>query len=481
MHFWQRSVDQTPFAWDQMTHLIFTLDYFKLLQEGSFYDFFYSFDWYTPFVYWVGSLFASFVPHLFLGLVINIFFLTIFLFSLIFFRTTKKVGHTLLISLLFLHLILPQPTSAYWAWLSIRDFLLDIPLALMICALYTLYLFIEKNRKIDMKTIILFSLFITATNLTKNTGVIYTAPFFLFFTVKILISKENRLKKIIFLSVFLVLIILQNRWFFINFKEFQKINNIHLVNGYLENDPQGLTGLFTNFKWIVSYSPGLNILVLLTFIFFHKKIYKNFRKEKNIVVLPIYLFLMLLIFSLISNKEPRYILPLTWLFYYEPSKYLAEKLPEKILFAAIILLSVLLPLHTFINLSKPRSNQTAYHYIKNMITVLNPKSMGFFYEIDGPFFNYASAIYLAKINNLNFHNVNENHPYVDNELLKTCNLTDSDLILFVYSTAAASTYQDSNDVSFDDVCGKKISKKCTFYSQKIFSDTDEKVRIFNCK
>lgn len=189
---------------------------------------------------------------------------------------------------------------------------------------------------------------------------------------------------------------------------------------------------------------------------------------------------MILIFSIIPNKELRYILPIIWLFYYSLSRYLAEKLSINYLYPSIIILSLLLPLRIWFSLPKPLLNKTAYHYVKDFLISYKPSNVNYFYETDSPLFNYDSAIYLSTQNSVNFSHLNSNYDKSNLAFPKNCEIKRGKSYIIVYSTADDSNQQGDENISFEQFCSSTVLKRCSLFKQKNLVATNEKIRIFEC-
>jgi hypothetical protein len=489
IHFNFRGLDLTPFSWDQMTHLVFTLEYSRYLKAADFHNFLYYFnEWYTPLVYWIASPFVDIVNHKFLPLMINVLF-TIFVVSLIFLysrhgETEKK--KPILVSLYilgFLYLVIPDPTSATWNYINIREYWLDYPLAAMEIGLFESLIYYWGKKKLMLKDIFIFTFLIFAIIYTKNVGFIFVFPFVFLFIIKIL-KQDNRftvktIQTLLLTEIFLLL----SRWFWVNRLKF--LENIQYQNlmGHLEQDPQGLRGLLAILHWTLLFQPLL-IAILGIFIFvniFYYKAYAKLKHSTSVFKIFIFVSMVLLIFlTLISNKEPRYILPFVWLFYYfiirVSINFISSKFYKFILLTSVILL----PIRTLENLPIPMLQTSAYHYIDNFLKVNKPGRVGFYYETDSPFFNSTSARYLLEINGVAGHyDMNDAFGFAGTDLNNRCYSINNSFVI-VYSESSTNSKSKQTGIDFDKNCNELI-KNCKSLDEQIFNITNESLKVYYCK
>ncbi len=493
IHFNFRNIDRTPFAWDQISHLIFTMDYSDLLERGDYHGFFtYYNKWYTPLIYWLSSPFMSIISHNFLPLFINCFFLVVWIFTIaiLFFKIKKDRNKPMFLPVLIImifHLVIPDSSVAIWKYISIREFWLDIPLSISLCCLYEVYYYFRKQKKISDINILTFSIFVLVVAYTKNTGFVYASPYILLFIIRIVSQRVALLNNVFQLLLFILVILYLSKWFYINRHELvANIDHARAV-GLLEKDPQGVKGLITNIWWLYSFQPIViavfTILTIKNYILKPGKMIWNKVKIgfKNSIDIIIAIIFLLVIFSLFPNKEPRYILPLVWLVYYILLKKIAFRIPVNYYSIVVMIGSILLPLRTYNNLNKPRLDNFAYYYVNDFLNKIRPRTVSYFFEIDSPFFNYASSQYLSRINNVeHYYNTNSVFPFARDEDKYNCELTDEETYIIVYTGGVDYENWENDKIGFLKNCGKVISERCNKNDEISFSGSNEKLILFSC-
>jgi len=310
--------DNSPPAWDQSWHAMISINKYNQLlkknslttdQVGRIYPIFsFANNLYPPFFH------ISSIPFYILfgtdydsALMTNLLFLAILILSAFFIG--KKIYDNesgLLAS--FIASTIPIYNS------MMRDYLIDFSLCAMVALGFALLLYAEHFE--NFKYSILFGIVLGLGMLTKWTYVVYLiVP--IFYSLFIFLKKnwksgklKSKLKNILFwfLSAFAISI----SWY--NPSQLKRsiplLLRFTLVQGSLEGDPvfYSLKGLFHYlFVMINQYSLFYFLIFLfgiVTFVQFYKK---NKIPIKNYLYSIIFIYF---IFTLISNKDPRYIIPI---------------------------------------------------------------------------------------------------------------------------------------------------------------------------
>lgn len=286
------SLDKTPPAWDQTGHTLISLNFVDFFKGQSQVNFFQISDYYPPFVHLIVALTMLFAgPLLLIGpLVVTGFFLLAIAFLYLYAKEVfndEKIAIFAAFFFSFLPVVYGQS----------RTFLLEIPLvALILGSLYSL----EKSKKFtNLKNSLLTAILLGLALLTKWVAIVYLS-------IPIITSlKLSRLKNLA-LS-FGVITLISLPWYFINFSNILSRAKVSFTAEVA--DPQALFSL-QNFTYYLSvlanfHLTWLGMILLLLAI----PILIHFKKEKAIFITVIIISIYL-IFTLIPNKDPRYILPI---------------------------------------------------------------------------------------------------------------------------------------------------------------------------
>lgn len=285
-------LDKSPLAWDQAGHTLISLNFLDFFHGQSQVGFFQISDYYPPFVHIIVALIMILTgPLLLIGpIVVTAFFLLAISFLYLY---TKELFNDEKIAIF---------AACFFSFLPVvygqsRIFLLEIPLiALILGSLY----FLEKSKKFSTLRSSLFAIILLSfALLTKWVAVVY-----LFIPV-VTSLKLSRFKNLILSFGAVALISLP--WYLVNFTNI--LNRAKVSLSAETADPQVLFSLpnfiyylqlLTNFHltWL-----GMILLLLAIPVLIYSK------KEKGILITAIIMFIYF-IFTLIPNKDPRYILPI---------------------------------------------------------------------------------------------------------------------------------------------------------------------------
>lgn len=285
-------LDKSPLAWDQAGHTLISLNFVDFFKGQSQVNFFQISDYYPPLAHMIVALIMIFTgPLLLIGpLVVTGFFLMAISFLYLY---TKEVFNDEKVALF---------SACFFSFLPAvygqsRNFLLEIPLVAFI--LGSLY-FLEKSKKFsNLKSSLFAAILLGFALLTKWVAIVYLL-------IPVITSfKLSRLKNLSLSFGAIVLISLP--WYLVNFTS---ILNRAKVSFTAETaDPQVLFSL-QNFIYYLQILANFHLTwlgMILLLLAIPALIY--FKKKRGILITAVIVFIYL-IFTLIPNKDPRYILPM---------------------------------------------------------------------------------------------------------------------------------------------------------------------------
>lgn len=329
LNIWYILKDTRPPGWDQSVHSLLSLAYFR----G--YDIQTTSNYYPPgFHLSIAPFYTLFGESYDVGCFVNIVFLGILLFSIYGIGRTlfnREVG---LISAIIISFI-PVFISLQ------RDFLLDFALVSIISL--TIYLLLKTDNFNNIKYSVLFGICFGFAFLIKWTAIFFIiAPLCWMiwqaakekkkcaYCNKIIIKSKNivkgfyhfcserhkkkfeeekkftLLKEHNFIVTFLVFVIVSAYWYFPNFLIFSRLMSGSKYWGSIENDPVGLMGFWFYIKAVDTQCiQFFSLLILIGLIVF---MFQAERSKKLFIGLSI--LLPFIIFSLTTNKDARYTLPI---------------------------------------------------------------------------------------------------------------------------------------------------------------------------
>ncbi|MDO8573547.1 MAG: phospholipid carrier-dependent glycosyltransferase [Candidatus Daviesbacteria bacterium] len=285
-------LDKSPLAWDQAGHTLISLNFVDFFKGISQVNFFQISDYYPPLVHIITALIMIFTgPLLSIGpLVVTGFFLMAISFLYLY---TKELFNNEKVAIL---------TACFFSFLPVvygqsKMFLLEIPLiALILASLY----FLEKSEKFsNLKNSLFAAIFLSFALLTKWVAIVY-----LLIPI-IASSKLSRLKNLSLSFGIIVLISLP--WYFVNFTNI--LNRATVSLSAETADPQVLFSL-QNFIYYLQVLTNFHLTWLGMVLFLLAIPVLYFSKKKEGILITAVIVFIYLIFTLIPNKDPRYILPI---------------------------------------------------------------------------------------------------------------------------------------------------------------------------
>ena len=305
-------VNNAPPTWDSAGHLGLSFLFADTLPELlfgeiSFTNFLRISNYYPPLVQLLGGFsIMIFGRHYYSAIFVGTVFLAIsifYLFKIILYHYNdeKLAALTVFIYALFPHV-----------WEQSRQFHLDIPLVALLLAAY--FYLVQSNSLKDKKNSLLFFIFFVGAQLTKWYGFVYLVVPFVYLVIAKAIKEKDLLNKErltnIFQGSFLILF-LAVPWYIANYSNI--VNIVSITSQGEVGDPENvlsLESLFHYLKLIMSHQ--------ITFVSVLLVIYSIYMFAKREMPHKNYIFHLLifpyLAFSMIQNKDLRYVLPLTPIF-----------------------------------------------------------------------------------------------------------------------------------------------------------------------
>lgn len=306
---WQK-INTAPPSWDSAGHLTLSYviadkitNFFK--GEAGIVDLLKSSTYYPPLVQSLGGIVSLiFGRNYEYALLVETFFFLlaiIYLYAIVrhFFPDKPELA----IVTAFIFSFFPQ------VWEQSRQFHLDIPLCAMVLAGF--YHLSRSKSLTDIKHSVLFFLFFSLTQLTKWYGfVFFVAPFVYEVLIKTFRAHDwrNKLRVVGMGYGAIVVLILAVPWYFVNIKSI--LANFAISSTADFGDPQivlSYESVFHYLKLMTSHQVGA-FSVLLFFI----SLYVIFRDKLPFRRYVFWVFaLPYVVFTIIQNKDLRYVLPLT--------------------------------------------------------------------------------------------------------------------------------------------------------------------------
>lgn len=290
-------LNNQPPTWDSAHHTLLSMRIFE-----SPFNFLNISNYYPPFVHLIGTILIFIFGYsykviqltgtLFLGLSI----IFIYLFAKEIFKSEKIAFFS---SLFFSFFITIFEQS--------RIHMLDIPLTALVFA--SLYFLERSNNFLNKKHTLLFFISFALMTVTKWYGAVFIIISLIFKLFRLFVNKfdtKNAIKNILIgIFIFLAFVL---PWYLANLDTLLK-NAFYFSAGELA-DPQKLLSLgnfLFNLKLIIMFQTSfLGFLFLLTSLFFFVK--NSFNSQKVMIFLSI--IFAYLVFTLISNKNIRYLIPM---------------------------------------------------------------------------------------------------------------------------------------------------------------------------
>jgi len=305
-------VNNAPPTWDSAGHLGLSFLFADTLPEllfgeVSFTNFLRISNYYPPLVQLLGGFsILIFGRHYFSAIFIGTVFLAISIFYLykivmMHYQDEKLAALTVFIYALFPHV-----------WEQSRQFHLDVPLVALILAAY--YYLVQSDSLKNKKNSLLFFIFFVLAQLTKWYGFVYLVVPFAYEVIGRAIKEKDLFNKERLTNVFqgaFLIIFLAIPWYVANYSNI--VNIVSITSQGEVGDPENvlsLESLFHYLKLIMSHQiTFVSVLLLFFSIYMFAKRQMPHRKYIfNLLIVPYF------VFSLIQNKDLRYVLPLTPIF-----------------------------------------------------------------------------------------------------------------------------------------------------------------------
>jgi len=305
---WLRQDNSLP-HWDMGRHLYNSVQYGRLWTDfvagrDSFWHLLTAYFYYPPLFYQAGVIFyVIFGVTQKVAVASNLVWIFILIYSL--YHLTRQIwGKRLAILAVAILFSMPMIIGAS------REYQLDLPLTAWVSLTYLL--FFQYQKKPEFRKAIWLGIIIGLGMLLKWTFLVFALPIALWTLINVIIAKRAKPKKI-FLSALAVIVtglLFAGSWYVVNRTS---IHADFIANGIeaakREGDPVGFSYLAIIYYlkvlgiYYLLLPLGLASVLGLIFSFFSKE-----RLLKNLfpvlmVILPY------LIFTLVPNKDPRYIMP----------------------------------------------------------------------------------------------------------------------------------------------------------------------------
>lgn len=306
------TVNNAPPTWDSAGHLGLSFLFAQkipalLFGDISFGDFMRISDYYPPLVQLMGGLMILLLGrNYFNAIFIGTFFLALsilYFYKILihYFKDEKLAVFTV-----FIYSMLPH------VWEQSRQFHLDVPLVALLLMAY--YYLIKSDSLKQRKNSLLFFFFFTLVQLTKWYGFVYlVVPFIYEVVSKSIRNKEfiNRDRMVNVLQGVLIVLFIAVPWYVANYSNI--VNIVSITSHGEVGDPENVLSfesIIHYLKLITSHQISFVSVVILFFsIYMFNKRRVPFRTQLFHLMLFPYV-----VFTLIQNKDLRYVLPLTPIF-----------------------------------------------------------------------------------------------------------------------------------------------------------------------
>ncbi|MCR4326725.1 MAG: glycosyltransferase family 39 protein, partial [Candidatus Roizmanbacteria bacterium] len=298
-------LNQKPPAWDQAFHLksaFATYHWLHGQKPVHGIDIIRSFYVYPPLQYVITALWMSIVgTSITTATVLNslYFCATMVVVGLITYEITKKVTTSVIAALIYTLTPLNYDTS--------RNFLLEPSLLLLISL--ALYFYIRSHNFTQTKQTVLFFITFIIASYIKLNAFMYFAPIFLWSAATALQYKHK--KPVLVLVAFgLGYALCMSPWWWANRFNLDHYLHSPALRGELATDPMNIMSLYTwgfYFKifFLHQFFPIPALLFLISFI----PVLREYKKQ-HVLFMLLYLLSVYAIGTLVTNKDPRYTMPL---------------------------------------------------------------------------------------------------------------------------------------------------------------------------
>lgn len=295
-----------PPHWDMGRHLFTAQQYLNLLLDGQKFAMFSTYFYYPPLTYWLVALaFQLFGSSIMAAVGVNLIWALILGFSFLSISKTLKRPRAGIFAFIFF-ITMPLVSSVS------KDFQLDFPLTAMLAANLAVLLRSQNFKRLDMS--LLYGLTFGFGMITKWMFLVFAVWPLIVATIYIVRDKD-RIEKLKNLFVGLSLgYLIASPWYLINF---YSIKMDFLANGTAagvrEGDPavaslagllwypSGILEMYLRLPWLIPslLAGGLSI-----------KVYKKRQPSKELIIILALGLGGLLVFTMLRNKDVRYIMPI---------------------------------------------------------------------------------------------------------------------------------------------------------------------------
>lgn len=295
--FWL-SINNAPPSWDAANHTLISFKIANQIREFNAIGVLESSEYYPMFVHTLGALltFAVGQDIKILQLIGTIFFAVAII--VLYLHTKLLYGNS---KLAFFSATLFSFFPIVFS--ESRRFMLDLPLTAMF--LVCLYL-IEKSKNLtESKFSLYFFVALGLLLITKWTGLVFIAIPLIISLIKVIKTNQSKLffkNNLIGLPIALLISL---PWYFTNFDSFYSLSQIN-VEAYA--DQPGNLFSFENLLYYFRLFINYQVSPILALIFFILAV--PFYKKANRKWLLVFISLAYLFFTFLSNKDPRYLMPL---------------------------------------------------------------------------------------------------------------------------------------------------------------------------
>ena len=452
-------IDQSPPHWDYATHINHTIDILLAFKKGGVRSVIPYYSYYPPLIYYIAAIPISVIGvNELIFLFINLICFTILILGTrLFLRSSLSKDDALISSLLILTIIMMrsgQNNLKYW------EFMLDIPVTVVILSLYySVYLFFKNKTPPNLKNSTYMGLLSSAALLIKWTSLIYILVPVVFYSHNLIKTKKWK-HFWIFTSI---LVVLTLPWYLVHFKTLTTdlLQNA-FTQGIIEQDSQGISSLIDYIYSLIN-SISTPVLLLLTAGLIRSFSNKSVINRNQLYYLNLLFLLIPSIFFIfiLSNKDPRYVYPILLLAPILLVKYTIPKLKQSERFLYFLILLILVFKNVFTFLPPPEIPTSTLSLTDSYLTKNNIKSVGYFFENDSPTFNFANVELLHKINLFNKTEFSE-HFFINNfsgqNIQYSCHFPYDPDVIAVY-TSSQNHLIFSPQLSYEKQCSNNFKSK----------------------
>lgn len=453
--------------WDYAVHLHLSLNYVEFLKYGTYSDFFTKYFYYPPFIYWFHSLLTQISGYTRLNIVvINFTFISLALSSLRLLVqrqkfTTQQVF--LFLSLSLLNFVLSFKISPPW------EMMLDLPQVCLIVSISVLIytnLLDENNKRNSIWNSSILGVLNAILLLTKWIGPVFVVIPNIFLLIQ-LVRKRLFFQIAVFIFPSLFFFYL---WYFPNIKQFlQEAIFYSFSMGIYEQDPRSFQSLIS---YVSDYFRIYSIFLLLIGVFFLMNFFLQSKKitqvyfllrKSALLFLFQFVFPVFLLTFVISNQDPRYMLPIFFGINLLIAFYVSRMANEikanifSIIIMILVFFQFLYIIPKYPNV-RPLTDTVIQFALSQKIDTIY-----YFFENDSVYFNYANTELAHKENNLRFPDEyliykQLNTTEMDLTQRKGCPFSESDVNKKTLLVVFENEYLLGDRVSFETECSSLLEK-----------------------